>query len=97
MGEGRRRLWVFGSTNATYFSFPSKSNSIFTKRRCLGLEIFTWLLSHQKNFFFLGGVTLYIQIEKIAKHDSNMKTILDIQSTPDHWERNHPGTLEVVL
>lgn len=54
-------------------------------------------ISPEKLFFFWGGVTLYIQIEKIAKHDSNMKTILDIQSTPDHWERNHPGILEVVL
>lgn len=70
--------------NPTFFSCPSNSNSIFTKRRCLGLEIFTWLVSHQKQtnnkpktpHFFL--VTLCIQIEKILKHDSNMKTTVDM-------------------
>lgn len=50
-------------------------------------------ISSEKHF----SVTSCIQIEKIAKHDSNMKTILDIRSTPNQWERNHPGILEAVL
>lgn len=42
---------------------------------------FYLLLSQQKNIFW-GGVPLCIQFEKVAKHDSNMKTILDRPSTP---------------
>lgn len=30
-------------------------------------------------------IILCIQIQKILKHDSSMKTMLDLQSTPHHW------------
>lgn len=58
-GQGRRRLWISGSMNMAYFSFPSPSNSVFTERRCLGLEIFTWLVSHQRNNFFFVSNLVY--------------------------------------
>lgn len=47
MGRGKQRRVedFFGSMNPAPFSFPSNSNSLFTKRRCVGLDIFTWFVS----------------------------------------------------
>ena len=49
--------------------------------------------SAEKHFW----VTLCIQIGNILKRDSNMKTLLELQATPNHWDGGHPSTHEVVL
>lgn len=83
----------FSSVNPACFSFSSNAKSVFIKRRCLGLAIFTWLGSHwkKKNIFL---VTLCIQIEKILKHENASR--YSVSSFPSHWDGDHPGFLAAV-